>query len=65
MEFEVRTRRVGVPEPEQRDAVVEFVPTIGAYVVGRPGVEGAHFIAIFYCPWCGTKLPEIDLTGSR
>jgi hypothetical protein len=59
-----RTRRPGAPEAEQRDAIVEYEPDLGAYLVGYPGIDHSHFVAIYYCPWCGTRLPEIVLPAN-
>ena len=35
MDWSVRTRQPGVPEAEQSDASIEFIPDFGAYVIAQ------------------------------
>jgi hypothetical protein len=40
-------------EPPSDPPLVEYVPATGLYAF--------QSVALFYCPWCGAKLPALSL----
>jgi hypothetical protein len=53
---------------EKRGVSLAGLPDPPEPLVSRSGLQGIYAIghvAIFYCPWCGTKLPEFSIEKAR
>ena len=48
------------------DCLIDFWPSSKRYGIMIRNDAGGGMIVIAYCPWCGTKLPDLDDdAGSR
>jgi hypothetical protein len=69
----IMERRVATPEEtlatlEKRGVSRAGLPDPPEPLVTHTGLQGIYAIghvAIFYCPWCGTKLPEFSIEKAR
>lgn len=55
LQFNSRRCEPKVPEEMKSDAFLEYGPA-GLWLLRDK--EGGYRHAIFYCPWCGAKLPN-------
>jgi hypothetical protein len=59
MKFHSRRFFENVPEDEQPDAIIEFNPSRGGWLMWHPQSEG-YVNQISYCPWCGAELAKLN-----